>query len=663
VLLCALLGTLAAGQAAARPLTDEEVSLLPLDRLLEVERYSTCGYVSKISGAPASASIVTAEEIRAHGYRNLTDILRSLPGLHLAYDRNYSYLGSRGFGKVGDWNSRGLFMIDGHRVNENVYDGAYIGNDFILDVGLIERVEYVAGPAAAMLYGNNAFFGVVNVITKSGRDLGGGELALAAGSAGARHARLSYGKRLDNGLDVLLSVSGLDNRGRDISMPELGGTAHDLDHERAQRLFAKLGLGGFNLELARSERRKGVPNASYGQLFDDPRSRTDDAQTSLDLSYNHALGEESAVSGRLYYGRYDYTGDYPYDLAASAPADIRVNRDIALGSWWGLDLKYVGPRRAGHKLLLGVDYQRNLRRDQHSAYLGLPALFADRRDDRQWGIYVHDEIELGRSLLLDVGARHDQPAVGGSEFNPRLGLVWRWRADTTLKALYGTAFRPPNVFELYYRSDDIYLPNPKLKPERINSREVVLVHSLGDGARLGATLFHNHIRDLIDYVPHSGADGLMGTPDDLLRFENAGTAATTGLELSHERALPAGGRLRASYTGQRSQDETGHAPENSPRHLAKLNWRQPLLADRLTAGLEIQSLSARRGALGNRVGGATLTNLTLASRRLLPGSELALTIFNLFDRRIADPAAHFHAPLDRIRQDGREWRLQLVIPF
>jgi iron complex outermembrane receptor protein len=661
--LAALLLALAAGPAAARALDDAEVTQFSLDQLLAVEIYSTSEYVRKVSGAPASASVVTAEEIRAHGYRNLTDILRSLPGLYVAYDRNYSYLGSRGFGKVGDWNSRVLFMLDGHRVNENVYDGAYIGNDFILDVGLIERVEYVAGPAAAMLYGNNAFFGVVNVVTKSGKQLDGGELALGVGSAGARDTRASLGKRLDNGLDLLLSVSGLDNDGRAIAMPEFGGTARNLDHERAKRLFARLGLGGLNLELARSERRKGVPNASYGQVFNDPRSRTDDGQTSLDLSYNHALGEESAISGRLYYGRYDFSGNFPYDLAAAAPADIRIYRDRAHGGWWGIDLKYVGARRAGHKLLIGADYQRDLRRDQQGGYLGSPDILDDRRDSRQWGLYVHDEIEVRDDLVLNVGARHDSPTVGKGELNPRLGLIWHWRPNTTLKALYGSAFRPPNVFELYYLSDDNYRPNPDLGPERIKTRELVLEHDLGSGGRLNATLFHNHIRNLIEYVPQGGADGLMGTPDDIFRFENAGHARSTGLELGYERALPAGGRLRASYTGPRSRDGLGEEPENSPRHLAKLNWRQPLFDGWLDAGLEIQHVGARRSPAGSTTGAATLTNLTLATRRLLPGTDLALTVFNLFDRRIADPAAYFHAPLDYIRQDGREWRLQLRVPF
>lgn len=662
-LLPALLLALAAGHAAARSLADAEVTQLSLDQLLEVEIYSTSEYVRKLSGAPSSASVVTAADIKAHGYRNLTDILRSLPGLYVAYDRNASYVGSRGFGKVGDWNSRVLFMVDGHRTNENVYDGAYIGNDFVIDVALIERVEYVAGPAAAMLYGNNAFFGVVNVVTKSGKQLGGGELAAAIGSADARQARASYGRQLDNGLDVLLSLSGLDNGGRNLAMPEFGGTARGLDDERAGQFFAKLGRGGLAVEIAHAARRKGVPNATYGQLFNDQRSQADDTQTLFNLSYNHPLGTESAVSGRLYYGRYDYREDTIYDRAAAPPSDIQVFRDTAQGRWWGIDLKYVSERINGHKLLLGADFQRDRRRDQGGGYLNQPPLLDDRRDGQQWGIYLHDEIRFADRLTLDLGVRHDAPSVGRSELNPRLGLVYQWRPDTALKALYGSAFRPPNVFELYYVTDDAYRPNPKLGPERIKTRELIVDHAMSPDSRVIATLFRNDIRDLIEYVPQNGADGIPGTPDDIFRFENAGRARTTGLELRHERTLADGGQFRVSYTGQHTRDRLGKVPENSPRHLAKLNWHQPLFDSRLRAGLEFQYVGARHGPVGSRVGAAALTNLTLATRRLIPGAELAVTVFNLFDRRVADPAAYFHAPLDRIRQDGREWRLQFLVPF
>lgn len=662
-LLCGIVLTWGAGQATARTLDDEEALRLPLEDLLQVEVFSASRYVRELSGAPTAASVVTAADIRAHGYRNMTDILRSLPGLYVTYDRGYSYLGSRGYGKVGDWNSRVLFLVDGHRVNENIYDGAYIGNDFIVDVALIDRVEYVAGPAAAMLYGNNAFFGVVNVVTKRGGQIDGVELAAGVGNAAARNGRASYGRRLANGLDVLVSLSGLDNDGRALPIAGFGTADRGMDRERAERLFAKLDYGGLTLEVAHAERRKHDPTAAYQQVFNDPRSQTTDAQSLVDLGYNHPLGADSAVSGRLYYGQYDYHGDSIYDLAAAPPADLQVFRDIGRGRWWGLDLKYVSGNLNGHKLLVGADYQRDLDRDQQGGYLGFPRVLDDRRSDRQWGLYVHDTISLGEALLVDAGVRHDRPAVGRSELNPRLGLSYRWQAATTLKALYGSAFRPPNVFERYYDAGDQYKPNPDLAPERIRSRELVLEHALGGDRQLVATVFHNDIKNLIEYVRQDGADGIADTADDFLRFENAGRVHSGGIELRYEQPLADAGRFRASYTGQRTRNADGAEPENSPRHLAKLDWRRPLFASAWNLGFELQYLGARRSYAGTRIGAATLANLSLSTGRLFKDLEVAATVFNLFDRRFADPAAYFHDPLDRIVQDGRRWQLQFLFHY
>src|SRR3989454_5505517 len=132
-------------------------------------------YEQKPSEAPASISIITADEIQRYGYRTLSEILRSVRGLFTTYDRNYSYIGARGFDRPGDYDTRILLLLDGHRINDNVYDQASIGTESIVDVNAIERVEVIRGPSSS-LYGTNAFLAVVNVITKSGRELKGGEI-------------------------------------------------------------------------------------------------------------------------------------------------------------------------------------------------------------------------------------------------------------------------------------------------------------------------------------------------------------------------------------------------------------------------------------------------------------------------------------------------------
>src|SRR6185312_5537081 len=123
--------------------------------------YSASKLEQKSTEAPSSTTVITSDEIKRYGYRTLADVLRSVQGFYVSNDRNYEFLGARGV-SLGDFNSRVLLLVNGHRVNTDLNDGAFIGTSFILDVDLIDRVEIIRGPGS-VLYGNNAFFGVINV--------------------------------------------------------------------------------------------------------------------------------------------------------------------------------------------------------------------------------------------------------------------------------------------------------------------------------------------------------------------------------------------------------------------------------------------------------------------------------------------------------------------
>ncbi|MDD1633656.1 MAG: TonB-dependent receptor plug domain-containing protein, partial [Methylococcaceae bacterium] len=181
--------------------------------------YGASKFEQKVTQAPSSVSIVTSQEIKKNGYRTLADILRSVTGFYVTYDQNYSYVGVRGFGRPGDYNTRVLLTIDGHRTNDNIYNQAMIGTEAILDVDLIERVEIIRGPGSS-LYGSNAFFGVINIITPRGRDLKGTEVSGEVGSFDTYKGRISYGNRYQNGMEAILSASAYDSKGDRLYFPE-----------------------------------------------------------------------------------------------------------------------------------------------------------------------------------------------------------------------------------------------------------------------------------------------------------------------------------------------------------------------------------------------------------------------------------------------------------
>jgi outer membrane receptor protein involved in Fe transport len=248
--------------------TPKDLSEVSLEELSNIQVYTASKHLQSASEAPASVSVVTADEIQKYGYRNLADILRSVSGFYVTSDRNYTFVGVRGFGRLGDWNSRILVLIDGHRINNNVLGEAMLGNEFLVDVDMIERVEIVRGPSSS-LYGANAFFAVINVITRTNKQVKDWELSFQAGSFDTYEGRATYGHQF-HGLGVLLSGTFYNSQGQTLFFPEFNnpatnnGITSGTDYESYTHILATLTFHGFTLQGLFATRDKGVPTAYFG---------------------------------------------------------------------------------------------------------------------------------------------------------------------------------------------------------------------------------------------------------------------------------------------------------------------------------------------------------------------------------------------------------------
>jgi outer membrane receptor protein involved in Fe transport len=649
-MLCAVL--MALQHAALAGTEAEDLTALPLEKLMSLEVYSASKFVQLASEAPSSVTVLTAADIRAYGWRTLAEALRSVRGLYLSYDRNYSYLGARGFLRPGDYNTRFLLQIDGNRINDAVFDQAPMGGEFPLDLELVERIEFVPGPGSSV-YGSNAFFGVVNVITRRPQDLEGSTATLSTGQDGARRAALSQGWRDDLGTEWLLAASRARTDGRDLFYPEYAGADSDgvargLDGESGHRLFAKASHGDFTATLIHAQRDKGVPTASFSQRFNDPRSRTVDTQNYADLVYRAALSQQTEINARLYWGNVQSLGDYATD-----DDNRTLNRDLSVSRWWGAELTVLATVAGGHKLLAGLDFEDDYRQRMLNFDLApYYSYLSENHNANRYGLYLQDQVALTNQLKLNAGLRYDHHATTGGVFNPRLALVRQWGADTTLKALYGSAYRAPNNYELYYGVPGAggQLANPALGRERIRSAELALVRQLANDRRLTASVFRNEVSALISQVDRG----------ELPMFINANHAVARGVELEYEQNWDSAARLRASYSWQRTRQDAEDSV-NTPAHLAKLNLTLPLRGP-WRAGLEAQYVSQRNLIQGGRTGSLLLANANLYSQRLTRHADLALSAYNLFDRRYADPASEEHLQ-SAIAQDGRRLLLKLTLTY
>ena len=181
--------------------------------LLDMKVSSASRYLQTLKEAPAAVTIISEEEIRRYGYRTLAEALNSVSGLFLTDDRNYTYLGVRGFGRPSDYTNRVLVQVNGHTLNENVYGSSPVGTDLGLDLGAVERIEIVKGPGSA-LYGAGAMFAVVNLVLKKGRGIDGARVSAEAGSPGLIRGAVTAGREFGNGVESFSPRRGLRSPGK-----------------------------------------------------------------------------------------------------------------------------------------------------------------------------------------------------------------------------------------------------------------------------------------------------------------------------------------------------------------------------------------------------------------------------------------------------------------
>ena len=606
--------------------------------------------LQSVTEAPASVTIVTRDEIARYGYRSLADVLRGVRGFFVTSDRNYSYLGARGFARPGDYGTRILLLVDGHRMNDNVYEQAAIGREFGVDATMFERVEIVRGPSSS-LYGTSAFFAVVNVIMRKGAHLAGFTASGGAGSFGSRNAHVAFGT-VARGVDVALSASYSRSDGParlyfpTFDTPETnGGVAEHLDDEESGQLFGRLRFPNFTLSGAYGDRTKGVPTASYDTVFNDPSLRTGDSHGFIDAEYGRTLRGTQVVL-RAYADRYRYDGTYPYESGEDAL--VSVFRDYAIGTWAGSEARFTRTLRQRHSITAGTEFRRNFRQAQGGGEEGAPDdSFAVDRSSNAGAIYVQDEITLHRAVRASLGARYD--AYGDfSRLTPRAALIYTPSTRQAFKYLYGTAFRAPNAYELDYYSEGVR--DESLRPETVSSHELVWERYIGTWLRTSTSVYRNDVSSLLT---------LQADPTGVLDFiwTNHGQLRAAGVEVEGEWRFK---RLEGlgSYTIQRTQDrESGEGLTNSPTHAAKLRFSTPGLVPGATIAFETLYLGPRKTLGGHLASSATIANLTLVEP-LGARLDLVGALRNVFDARYGDPGSAEHRQ-DIIEQDGRTFSVDL----
>lgn len=636
--------------AAQAPAPDPSLAEQTLESLLAM-RVDTVSAAAKreqlVTEAPSSVTVITAEQIAAYGWRTMGEVLRAVRGFHVTYDRNYTYLGARGFGRPSDYNNRVLVLVNGHRLNDNVYDATGLGTDFPIDLQLVRRIEVIRGPGSA-LYGTSAFFAVIDVITRQGGELGGGEASLESASFGTWRSRGSWGTSDGQGRDVLLSASWLSSGGvGTLVYPEYDdpvrgpGVSRGADGDRAASAYAALRIGGLAVESAIIDRAKVLPAGAWDTRLGDPRSRTVDRRAWTGASWHGAL-RGTTVTARVHHDHFRYDGTYAGD-------EGDPYSEYAIGDWLTGEVTLARRLGSDHRLTVGTEYREHLRQLQSVDHGDGPA--EESRRSRQLGLYLQDEWALTSSLTAVIGARADYWSLAGWSANPRLGLVLRPDADTSVKLLYGSAFRAPNAYERFYMHGS-FMVNPRLEPERLRTAELVAERYLGGRLRVTGAFYVTRIHGLV----------LQFERDGLSWFENSGDVEALGVEVAAERRWINGVVLHGSLARQRSREHPQHTRlANSPGTLGTLRLESPLGRRSLTLAADLQAVSSRLTLRGADTPSYGLAHFTL---RWVPRprTSIAASVYNALDAHYAVPVG-VEFRQDVLGQDGRTLSVRATLGF
>jgi iron complex outermembrane receptor protein len=633
------------GAASAADLTD-----MSLEDLMKVSVVGASKYDQQQRAVPAAVSVITREEIQAFGWRTLNQALASLPGVYTTYDRQSVYLGVRGFGLPGDYNTRVLITINGNRLNDPTFDDGLFGRQFPVDMDLIERIEFIPGPGGAV-YGQNAMFAVVNIVTRTGAEVHGAEVSVDGQEPQSLiEGRASVGGRLDNGVDVLMSVTDMNAKGQNLffnyGASGISGVAAGLDGDRSQQFFGRIAAGPWSWELVYGLDRKNDPTGSY---FSDPLVpgqylQVRDTLTQLQYQDNFA-GDSLHVSARLFTGSAPSLTQASYGTMYSYPV---------ASDWVGMEARIVSTALAAHTLMLGLEGQDNYRENLAQIDFANPAgtMYLPNTGHRA-GVYGQDEWRLSDALAATLGLRADNNDETGTALSPRAALVWQATPATTAKFLYGTAHRAPNAFEASTDFQPGAVP-PSLVGETVDTLEFDVDHRVGRDLTLRASVYQWTLHDLIV---------LNSTPvDGYTEYQNIQPVETRGLELSSDKTWDWGARLRDSVSIQHAAYSDGGEVVNSPKVLAKLNFSSRLPLDGLRVGYELRYDGPRLTLDGTTLGGYAVSNLYLGTEALAKGLDLSLVLENFCDKRYAQPGSANNWQ-NSLGQDGRSVLMKATYAF
>ncbi len=481
--------------AADQPKQQQPPPPKPETKPEEQQKYEETVVVSaskteeKLINAPATMTVIGAQTIQSAPSQNFAELLRAVPGLNLtqvsARDINVTSRAATGTLATGQ-----LALLDGRSLYQDFF--GFVMWDFLpINLNEIKQVEVIRGPASAV-WGANALYGVVNVITKSPREMQGSAFTLGVGGFDRST------ETTDTSAGTLFYISGT--------------------HAQAvnDRLSYKLSAGGYMQDAL--PRPSGAIPCNIPEVCTVPRNPypafanegTTQPKFDARVDYDYPDGRKLSISGGLAgtkgimhtgigpfsidngsvmgYGKVNFTnkgfraGFFTNILNGDATNLLTVDATgkPILFNFGTKTFDFEASNVQTFKQKHVVTYGGNLRFNASDLSLA-PA--ADNRTEG--GAYIQDEIFLTNMFRLVAGARVDRfDYLDNFVGSPRVTFMIKPRQDHTFRVSYNRAYRSPSVINNFL---DVTIAEPisltpfaVLNPALAGRTYLLPVHSVGD---------------------------------------------------------------------------------------------------------------------------------------------------------------------------------------
>jgi outer membrane cobalamin receptor len=619
--------TLLLGSVFASPAEDaenEEFFEMSLEDLMSVDVSVASRKASTQNEAPGVVTVITGDEIRKSGARDLTDILALVPGFDVSYDTQ----GAFGVFVRGIWANEGkvLVLMDGLEMNDDMYGTFQFGHHIPVDI--IERIEIMRGPGSVM-YGESAELGVISITTISPKKESEGFISPTYSRTNKTFLRKEitayYGMKKD---DFSFSVAAHYGRGNfSDKVAENYDTAYygnsvDLGKNKnsfVESPFINVGLKKGNFSARYIQDRYALTSA-WPYAGEGAQYRMRYFSDLVEAKYDTPISDELSMTSK-----FTYKHQKPWS----------TSDHVGVGTIHHTSQKYKGENYfsydfgQGHNIVAGVSYEDTSGRNDD----GMMAMGGGKSNIHFYNAAVFAEALFKTAYgNLTLGGRQVKHNYSGSNFVPRAALT-KQLGDYHVKAIYSKAYRNPHIRNIRY--------NQQVKAEETTIYEFELGKQMSKNWLVTANVFDMEINDPIIYTRFGD--------QYYTNFEKTGSR---GIEISSlYKKGTSSLNLTYAYYRARENEVTEYAvPGDSKSLLGVANHKLTLLASFspyknmfVTPSMTYHSSKYRIDYPSGgsdysyeKVDPTLITNLSLLFKDLFDkeGMDLSFTVHNLFDEDI-----------------------------